>query len=82
MLISLSKSQMCSKNDHFAILAYLVAILVTRATVKVKLIPDFYTWAFVLTNQYEEIDEKQLLFFGLKARSSLPYTTSTFILSR
>ena len=35
------------KKGHFPIL---VAIFVTIATVKVELIPDFYTWASVQIN--------------------------------
>ena len=40
----------------------MVAIFVIIATVKVKLITDFYTWAFALINQREEIGKKQLIF--------------------
>ena len=36
----------------------LAATFVTIATVKVKLISDFYAWAIVLINQKEEIGEK------------------------
>ena len=43
----------------------LTAIFVTIATIKFKLMQDFYTWAIVLINQKEEIGEKQLLVFGI-----------------
>ena len=36
-------------------------IFVAIATVKVKLIPDFYTWAFVLINTEEELVKGILL---------------------
>ena len=42
----------------------LAAAFVTMVLVKVKLIPDFYTWAIVLIKQEEEIVEKQLLFLA------------------
>ena len=42
-----------------------MAIFVTIATVKVKIIRDFYTLAFVLIYLQEEIDEKQFLYFSL-----------------
>ena len=38
----------------------LALIFVTIASTKVKLIPDFYTWAIVLKNQ-EELGEKHFL---------------------
>ena len=41
-------------------------IFVTIATVKVKIIQDFYTLAFVLINLQEEIGENQFLYFSLK----------------
>ena len=41
----------------------LVAIFVTKATVKVKSIPDLNTLAFVLINLWEDSCEKQPLFF-------------------
>ena len=43
----------------------LATIVVTIATVKVKIIRDFYTLAFVLTNLQEEIGEKHFLYFSL-----------------
>ena len=43
----------------------------TIATVNVKLIPEFYTWAIVPIKQYEEIGKKQLLFLSIKQRWSL-----------
>ena len=36
---------------------FLAVIFVTIATVKVKLIPDIYTWANVLINLYKENGE-------------------------
>ena len=42
----------------------LMANFVAIATVKVKLIPDFYTWAIVLINLIAEIGENQFLFFA------------------
>ena len=45
--------------------AYFDGHVITIATVKVKLIPDFCNWTIVLTKQIEEIGEKQLLVFGL-----------------
>ena len=53
-----------AKNGHFSIFqSILVAIFVTIAMVKVKLIPDFYTWTTVLINQYEKIGEKNNFYF-------------------
>ena len=43
----------------------LAAICVTIATVKVKSMPDFYTLAIDLINEYKETCEEQLLFFDL-----------------
>ena len=43
----------------------LAAIFVTMVTVKMKSIPDFYTWANVLINYLEETFEEQYSFFGL-----------------
>ena len=43
----------------------LAAIFVTILMVKVESMPDFYTLAIVLINQYEETCEEQLLFFDL-----------------
>ena len=59
-------SQICSKGSLSYFQPILAAIYVTIAMVNVKLILHFYTWAVVLINQEEEIDEKQLLSFGLK----------------
>ena len=43
----------------------LSGIFVTISTVKVTLMPDFYTWDFLLINQSEEIgDKKQLQFLA------------------
>ena len=58
-------SPICSKMVIFLFSAYFAAIFVTIATVKVESIPDLYTLAFVLINQYEETCEEQLLFFDL-----------------
>ena len=52
-------SQICSKMVNFL----LAASFNTIVTVKVKLIPDFYTWAIFLINYQEEIGEKQFFFF-------------------
>ena len=53
-----------AKNGHFSIFPLiLVAIFVTIAMVKVKLIPDFYTWINVLINQYEKNGEKNNFYF-------------------
>ena len=41
---------MLLQNGHSYFQPNLVAIVVTTATVKVELIPDFYTWAIVLIN--------------------------------
>ena len=69
MLISLSNVSNMIENGHFPIFSLsLVAIIVTIAMVKVKLIPNFYTWAIVLINQ----SEKQLLFFGLIGGQTSP----------
>ena len=43
----------------------LAATFVTIATVKVESMPDFYTLAIVLINEYEETCEEQLLFLDL-----------------
>ena len=43
----------------------MAAIFVTIALMKVKLIPDIYTWAFVLINQGEENVEKQFSFLNI-----------------
>ena len=43
----------------------LATILVTIATVKVESMPDFYTLAIVLINEYKETCEEKLLFFDL-----------------
>ena len=60
VLISLSNVSKILQNDHFPYFSLvLVAIFVTIATVKVKLIPDYSTWAFVLINYWEETVEKQ-----------------------
>ena len=40
----------------------LSAIFVTIATVKVKYMPDIYTWIILLINQSDEIGENQLQF--------------------
>ena len=42
----------------------LSAILDTIATGKSKKMPEFYTWAILLTNQLDEIGDKQLSVFG------------------
>ena len=42
----------------------LAAIFVTITMVKVKIIRDFYTLAFVLINLQDEIGEKQFLYFS------------------
>ena len=55
----------------------LVAIFVTIATVKVKLIPDFYTWAIVLINLYKDFAEKQILFFSLTRGPKYPTNART-----
>ena len=60
MLISLSNVSNLLQNGHLPIL---VANFLTISTVKVELLPDFYTWAIVLINT-EEICEKQFLFFA------------------
>ena len=41
-----------------------MAIFVTIATVKVKLISDIYNWTIVLISLLEENAEKQFLFFS------------------
>ena len=65
MLISLSNvSKIVPKWSLFYFQHILVAIFVTIARVKVRLIPYFYTWTIVLINQYEKRGEKQLLFLG------------------
>ena len=51
--------------DTFLFSAYLAAIFVTIATVKIEPIPDFYTWAIVLINVQEETCEKHFSFYGL-----------------
>ena len=51
MLISLLNIPKLSINGHFLIFKlFLAAIFVTIATVKAKLIPDFYARAIVLIN--------------------------------
>ena len=42
-----------------------MAIFVTIAMVKVKIIQDFYTLVIVLINLQEEIGENQFLYFSL-----------------
>ena len=44
-------SQICSKMVNFLFQPIMAAMFVTIATVKVKLIIDFNTWAVVLINQ-------------------------------
>ena len=62
-----SKSLQVGPNRQFLFLKpILVAIFVTMARVYVKLIPDFYTWAILLTNQKDEIGKKQLSVFGFR----------------
>ena len=49
----------------FLFSAYFGSHFVTMATVKIKSIPDFYTWAIVLINYSEKKFEEQYSFFGL-----------------
>ena len=58
-------SQICSKMVIFLFSAFLAAIVVTIATVKVESIPGLHTLTIVLINKYEETCEEQLLFFYL-----------------
>ena len=50
----------------------LLAIFVSIATEKVKLTPEFYTWAILLINQLGEIVEKQLSVFGSRGGQICP----------
>ena len=50
----------------------LSAIFVTIATVKGKLMPEFYTWTILLIYQLVEIGEKQLSFFWLQMGPNAP----------
>ena len=50
MLISLSNVLNAPKWSLSYFQPILAAIFVTIATVKIELIPDFYTWAVVLIN--------------------------------
>ena len=52
------------RNGHFFYSQPIsVAIFVTIAMVKVKLIPDCYTWAIVLISHYEENGENRKYYF-------------------
>ena len=69
-MLYINSSVTCLKFAPKWSLAYfqpiLATIFVTIATVKVvESMPDFYTLAIVLMNQYKETCEEQLLFFDL-----------------
>ena len=66
MLISLSNVSNLLQNGQFSIFSLFWRHFATIATVKVKLIPEFYTLAIALINYLQETTEKQLLFFDLK----------------
>ena len=51
---------------------FLSAMFVTIATVKVKLMSDFYTWVVLRMNQSEENGEKQLSDFGSRGGQISP----------
>ena len=65
MLISLSNISNLLLSGQFPIFSFFTAIFVTIATVKVKIIRDFYTLASVLINLQGEIGKKQFLYFSL-----------------
>ena len=50
-------SHICSIIDYFLFKPILAAIFVTIATVKVKFIPNIYTWDIVLINQCEKSEK-------------------------
>ena len=62
---SVKRLKFAPKWSIFYFQPVLVAIFVTIATVKVKLISDLYTWVIVVINQKEEFGEKSISFFGL-----------------
>ena len=45
---------------------------VTIALIKVKLIPDFYTWVIRLINQLAEIGENNFLFWASEGAKLIP----------
>ena len=67
-------SQICPKMVIFRISVYFAAILVTIATVKVKLIADFYTFAITC--------EKNLVNVGFMRNSPLMHVALFKILVR
>ena len=66
MLIGLSNVSKLPQNSQWPILA---DIFVTIATVKVKIIPDIYTWAIVIIKLSEENAEKQFFFSLLEGQN-------------
>ena len=65
MLISLSNLSILLQNGHFPIFSlFWRPFFVTIATVKIKVILDFYTLVIVLINYLEQIGEKQFLYFS------------------
>ena len=58
MLISLSNISIRLEMANFLFSAYFGSHFCYHSNVKVKIIPDFYTLAFVLINLQEEIGEE------------------------
>ena len=63
------KSLHLAKNGNYSILP---SIFVTIATVKVKLISEFYTWVIPVIKQLDKICEKQLSVFGSRGGRICP----------
>ena len=53
----------------------LAAIFVTIATVKVKYMPELYTWVILLINQLDDFGEKQLAVLGTRGGQISPLRT-------
>ena len=66
----------------FLFSAYLVAISVTIATVKVELIPDFYIWAIALKNEYMKKLAKNNCVASQRGQNSLLMHVAAFKLKK
>ena len=58
-------SQICSKMVNFIFQPMLAVSFVTIATVKVKIIPYFYTWAIVLKTNKKNFVKKAIFIYFL-----------------
>ena len=67
-----------AQNGNFPILNLFGGQFVSMTMVSVELMPDFYTWVILLTNQSEEIGEKQISVLAPEGAKLTPKCTYLF----